>query len=176
DAPTRGLPGMHAPLVGRDRELDLLGSLYDRVVAERRPQLVTIYGEPGVGKSRLVRELLLRLAESEEPRAVVGRCLSYGEGIACWPLGEVLKSLAGIADADPAETALARLGALAAGLPAETRPSSVAALAFTLGLDSGDKGFARLQPSAIRAELHRVWRTLLSTRAAREPPVLVVDH
>ncbi len=62
DAAIRGIPGVRAPLVGREQELDLLLSLQERVVAERRPQLVTIYGDPGVGKSRLVRELLERLA------------------------------------------------------------------------------------------------------------------
>ena len=50
----RGIPGLRAPIVGRDRELALLAALFDRVAAEGRPQLVTIYGDPGVGKSRLV--------------------------------------------------------------------------------------------------------------------------
>jgi len=90
-AETRGLPGMHAPLVGRDRELDLLVRLQERVVAERRPQLATVYGDPGVGKSRLVRELLGRLRDAPDPpRIVVGRCLSYGEGITYWPFAEIL--------------------------------------------------------------------------------------
>ena len=66
------MPGMHAPIVGRDRELDLLLALLERVVAEQRPHLVTIYGDPGIGKSRLVRELLARL---EGTRILVGRCL-----------------------------------------------------------------------------------------------------
>ncbi|HEY0417499.1 MAG TPA: AAA family ATPase [Gaiellaceae bacterium] len=172
DAPTRGLPGVHAPLVGRDRELDLLLALHDRVDAERRPHLVTIYGEPGVGKSRLVRELLARLrARPDAPRVVVGRCLSYGEGITYWPLAEILKSLAGVGDADSTETALARIRALADGMPPLTFP----ALAFTLGLDAGDDELARLQPSALRVELHRAWRTLLSTLAERTPVVAVVD-
>ena len=109
DAPTRGLPGMHAPLVGRDRELDLLLALHERVVAERRPHLVTVYGEPGVGKSRLVRELLERLRSlPEPPRILIGRCLSYGEGITYWPLSEILKSVSGVADDDPAGVAVER--------------------------------------------------------------------
>ena len=87
---------MQAPLVGRERELDLLLALQERVVAERRPHLVTIYGDPGVGKSRLVRELLGRLARRRPPRILVGRCLSYGDGITYWPLAEILKGLADI--------------------------------------------------------------------------------
>jgi len=53
--PERGLPGLRAPMVGRDSELDLLRSLYGRLAASGRAQLVTIYGDPGIGKSRLTR-------------------------------------------------------------------------------------------------------------------------
>jgi class 3 adenylate cyclase len=180
DAPTRGLPGVHAPLVGREGELDLLLTLYERVVAERRPHLVTIYGEPGVGKSRLTRELLQRLSSlAVAPRIVIGRCLSYGEGIAYWPLAEILKSLAGVSNDDPSGVAVERIGALVDDVltdtPEQTRELTTAALAFTLGLDAGNEEFARLQPSAVRAELDRAWRVLLSTLATRSPLVVVVD-
>src|SRR5581483_8539309 len=109
---------------------------------------------------------------------VVGRCLSYGEGITYWPLAEILKALAGVSDADPAAVALERIGALveaAPELPVEARSLTTAALAFTVGLDSGDEEFSRLQPSAVQAELHRAWRLLLSSLAERGPLVLVVD-
>jgi hypothetical protein len=162
---------MHAPLVGRERELDLLLALHERVVAEGRPHLVTIYGEPGVGKSRLVTELVSRV----EHRTLIGRCLSYGDGIAYWPLAEILKSLADIADDDPVDTAIARVASVVEELLGEPRPLDVAALAFTLGLEADSDEFARLQPSAIRVELHRVWRALLSSLAAREPLVVVID-
>jgi len=180
DAPVRGLPGVRAPLVGRDRELDLLLSLQERTVAEGRPHLATIYGDPGVGKSRLVRELISRLRDAPEPPGIhVGRCLSYGEGIAYWPLAEILHSLAGIADDDPAATALSQITALVdealPGASPEQRGMTTAALAFTIGLDSGDQEFSRLQPSAIRVELQRAWRTILSALAARRPLVLVVE-
>jgi class 3 adenylate cyclase/tetratricopeptide (TPR) repeat protein len=180
DAPTRGLPGIHAPLVGRQRELDLLLALYGRVVAERRPHLVTIYGEPGVGKSRLTRELLERLPSLPSPaRIVIGRCLSYGEGIAYWPFAEILKSLAGLADDASSAVAVGRIGALVddvlADVPGQGREMILSALAFALGLDTGNQEFARLQPSAVRVEFDRAWRVLLSELAARDPLVVVVD-
>jgi class 3 adenylate cyclase/tetratricopeptide (TPR) repeat protein len=180
DAPTRGLPGVHAPLVGRDRELDLLLALYERVVAERRPQLVTVYGDPGVGKSRLTRELLGRLSSlPAPPRIVIGRCLSYGEGIAYWPFAEILEMLSGLAHDDPSTVAVERVRALVddvlTDVPAETAGLTAAALAFTLGLDTGDEEFARLQPSAVRVELDRAWRILLSALAAQGPLVVVID-
>ena len=180
DAPTRGLPGVHAPLVGRERELDLLLALYERVVAERRPHLVTVYGDPGVGKSRLTRELLERLsAGPAPPRIVIGRCLSYGEGIAYWPLAEILKTISAVAHDDPADVAVERVGTLVdevlTDAPADARALTAAALLFTLGLETSSAAFARLQPSAVRVELDRAWRVLLSALAAQGPVVVVVD-
>jgi class 3 adenylate cyclase/tetratricopeptide (TPR) repeat protein len=86
DAPER----RHAALfVGRERELELVGGAWERVRAEQRCELVTIIGDAGVGKSRLVAEVLA----SVEATVVRGRCLPYGEGITYWPVVEVLKQL-----------------------------------------------------------------------------------
>ena len=78
----RGVPGLHAPIVGRDSELELLRSIYRRAVAEGRPNLVTVYGDAGVGKSRLTQEFLVWLEGIDPaPRTMRGRCLPYGDGI-----------------------------------------------------------------------------------------------
>ncbi len=180
EAPIRGIPGVRAPLVGRDQELDLLLSLQERVTAERRPQLVTIYGDPGVGKSRLVQELFERLASlPDPPRILVGPCLSYGDGIAYWPLAEILKNLARVSDDDPAGIVLRRIDelveSLLGGTAAHAKAATAAALAFTLGLDGGSTEFARLQPTSIRAELHKAWRAVLSAAAEQGPLVVAVE-
>ena len=73
---------------------------------DRRAQLVTIYGDPGVGKSRLAREFVAGL---EGSTILAGRCLPYGEGITYWPLAEMVKAAAGIADDDPTAEALEKL-------------------------------------------------------------------
>ena len=78
-----------ATFVGRERELALLQETWERVRAEQRCELVTVVGEAGVGKSRLVAEAL----EPIEATVVRGRCLPYGEGITYWPVVEVLKQL-----------------------------------------------------------------------------------
>jgi class 3 adenylate cyclase/tetratricopeptide (TPR) repeat protein len=91
------------PFVGRRRELDLLGKAWERVLGERRCELVTVVGDPGVGKSRLVAEFLRSL----EGTVVRGRCLSYGDGITYWPVIEVLKQLATL-PADEAAAAAIR--------------------------------------------------------------------
>jgi class 3 adenylate cyclase/tetratricopeptide (TPR) repeat protein len=78
-----------APFVGRERELALVHASWERVCSEARCELLTVVGEAGVGKSRLVAEALALI----DGRAVGGRCLPYGEGITYWPLVEVLKQL-----------------------------------------------------------------------------------
>jgi predicted ATPase/class 3 adenylate cyclase len=94
------------PLVGRDHELELLENTYARAVRDRRAHLVTIYGEPGVGKSRLANEFLSSL---EGTTILTGRCLPYGESITYWPLAEIVKCAADIADDDPLDVAIAKL-------------------------------------------------------------------
>ena len=68
-----------APMVGRDRELGLLRTTWEAVLAERRPHLVTVVGPPGIGKTRLTREVV-QLVEQTGGRVLIGRSLPYGEG------------------------------------------------------------------------------------------------
>ena len=84
---------LDAPFVGREAELVALEHELERAVAERTCRLCTIVGEPGIGKSRLVGELLA--SASGRARVAVGRCLSYGEGITYWPLAEIVREIAG---------------------------------------------------------------------------------
>ena len=88
---------LNAPLVGRERELARLTQTFRDAVEQRSPQLFTLLGAAGVGKSRLVREFLTAVAG--EAGILRGRCLPYGEGITYWPLAEALKEAAGISEA-----------------------------------------------------------------------------
>jgi class 3 adenylate cyclase/tetratricopeptide (TPR) repeat protein len=91
---------LHASrFVGRGRELQHLADAWDRALAGPGCELVTVVGDPGVGKSRLVAEALAQI----DARVVRGGCLSYGEGITYWPVVEVVKQL----DALPADEAAA---------------------------------------------------------------------
>src|SRR5437899_3269729 len=93
----RGVGDLRPAFVGRDDELTQLQSAYQRAVEQGEPQLVTIVGDAGVGKTRLVRELWQWLGgQSPEPLRRTGRCLSYGQATAYWPLGEVLKEHLGL--------------------------------------------------------------------------------
>jgi len=87
---------LRAPLVGRQRELDLLDMTYERVCSERRPALVTVFGPAGIGKSRLLEDWVAR----KEHASLVGRCLPYGEGITFWPVKEMLHIEGAISPSD----------------------------------------------------------------------------
>jgi class 3 adenylate cyclase/tetratricopeptide (TPR) repeat protein len=95
-----------APLVGRDSELELLQNTYDRALRDRRAHLFTIYGEAGVGKSRLAHEFSQAM---EGATVLSGRSLPYGEGVTYWPLAEMVKCAAGIVDDDPLDVAIEKL-------------------------------------------------------------------
>src|SRR3989440_945447 len=100
------LQKISAPFFGRESELELLENTFERTVRDRRPHVFTVYGEPGVGKSRLIREFL---AGVEGTTILSGRALPYGEGVTYWPLAEMVKAAAGITDDDPMETAKQKL-------------------------------------------------------------------
>jgi class 3 adenylate cyclase/tetratricopeptide (TPR) repeat protein len=152
--------GLEAPLVGRDAELELLQNTFARAVRDRRAHLFTIYGDPGVGKSRLGREFVAGL---EGATVLAGRCLPYGEGITYWPLAEMVKAAAGIADDDPAEEALEKLRATC----------EIEAVADLLGLASGI--LAAVEGERSQEELAWAARAWAQRLAEVQPVVLVFE-
>ncbi len=91
--------------VGRERELALVHEAWERALSERHCELLTVAGEAGVGKSRLVAEALASI----DARVVHSRCLPYGEGITYWPVVEVLKQLDTLPSDPAAEAAIRSL-------------------------------------------------------------------
>lgn len=100
-------------MVGRGSELKALLEAFDRACRDRVCVMASVIGDAGVGKTKLVAELLSRVGD----RALVGegRCLSYGEGITYWPLSQIVRQLAGIVESDPRDLALRKLEALCEG-------------------------------------------------------------
>jgi class 3 adenylate cyclase len=97
-----------APFVGRETELELLKGAWTRTAAQRYPQLVTVVGAPGIGKTRLALELAQRI-RGDGARVLHGRCLPYGERIAYGAFALLLKEACGIFASDAAPAAQAKL-------------------------------------------------------------------
>ena len=163
-------PGTATPLVGRTGELSLLQGLFERVMRDQTPQLVTLSGEPGVGKSRLTREF--RTFIDDLPDLVSwrqGRCLPYGEGITFWALGEVVKSHAGILENDGPEEAADKLAVAVEIVEDEREREWIRArLGPLIGI--GDETAV-----AEREESFAAWRSFLEAIAATGPFVLVIE-
>jgi class 3 adenylate cyclase/tetratricopeptide (TPR) repeat protein len=153
------------PHVGRDAELAYLVALFEKTVGSSAPQVVLILGDPGIGKSRLVAELLTYA--DARPGLITwrqGRCLPYGEGRTFWALGEILKAHAGILETDDAETVAAKLDHV---LPARPdRDWMCSRLRPLVGLEA---------PPAAREENFAAWLRFLGGIAAVRPMVLCVE-
>jgi AAA ATPase domain/Adenylate and Guanylate cyclase catalytic domain len=155
----RGISGLQPVFVGRGSELADLQQVYDRVVATGRPQQVTVVGDAGVGKTRLVREFWRWLGgDPHRPLLRSGRCLSYGHGITYWPLGEVLKEHFGILESDPPE--------VMAGQVADHE-----GLGFTLGLPPPEE----MHPLTVRDRLQTSWVGFLQELTSERPAAVLVE-
>ncbi len=97
-------PPLDSTFVGRAAELKALRAAFDQAVSERGCRLVTVVGEPGIGKTRLLTEFTSTLVG--EARVLGGLCLPYGDGITYWPLAGILRDLGGpdaLADRVPSD-------------------------------------------------------------------------
>ena len=163
-----------APLVGRGEELDWLTDGLARTLRERRTQLVTLVGVPGIGKTRLVWELAQVV--DADPDLIVywrqGRSLPYGEGVAFWAVGEMIKAQAGILETDSGEAAEGKLHETVADLipDAESANWIESHLRPLVGLTGeGDPSGDR------RDEDFVAWRRFFEALAERRPLVLIFE-
>jgi class 3 adenylate cyclase len=164
---------VQAPLVGREREVALLRESLARVREARSPQLVTLVGVPGIGKSRLVYELM-RSVEADPDLTTwrQGRSLPYGEGVAFWALGEMAKAHAGVLESDPAEDAARKLSeAVHEAIPASKDADWVTGHFLPLIGAGGDAALGVDR----RSEAFAAWRRFFEALAEQRPLVLVFE-
>ena len=162
-----------APLIGRRRELDVLTGALERARQERTPQLVTLVGVPGIGKSRLVYELFKAI--ESEPDLVFwrqGRALPYGEGVTYWALAEMVKAHAGVLETDSLVDVGQKLTQAVSVVLGDSPEAEWVELHLRLlvGLTtssdmSGDR----------RAESFAAWRRFFEALAEQNPLVLIFD-
>ena len=159
-------------LIGRGREIEALWAAFDRVRDEASPQLVTLVGVPGIGKSRLLYELSRRVdAETVLTTWRQGRCLAYGDGVSFWALAEIVKAQAGIHEADDEATTAEKLRRAAEEI---------------VDLEDADWVASRLRPLAgledeselgggRGTESFAAWRKFFEELAALRPLILVFE-
>src|SRR5688572_15422087 len=163
-----------AELVGREQELRMLREALSRAERQRDPQLVTLVGAPGIGKSRLLFELYRALDDDPEVFANwrQGRSLPYGDGVSFWALGEMVKAQAGILESDSADEAAAKLGT---SVELVVRDEAEALwveehLGPLVGLSGPEEAGADLRREAFAA-----WRRFFEALAEQRPLVLVFE-
>jgi len=177
-----GVEGLRAPMVGRQTELQVLVSVLDDVISSGRPRLVTVTGQAGVGKSRLVGEFAsLAQGRVREARRLRGRCLAAGQGITYWALAEILRSACRISLDDPVDVSQQKLqeavgGPLrAAGVSGSEVDQTIFALAMTAGITLPGSTLVSLEPEAVADELGRAWPRFMSALAAGGLALVVVE-
>jgi len=176
-AEPRAMTGaLEAPFVGRGSELQLLQLLFTRTVRERTPNLVTIVGPPGIGKSRLSLEAARSLGGRDGTRVVRGRCLPYGDGLTYWPLAEILKADAGILDSDPPETILEKGRArLDPRFPGDEGMGLTSVLLSSIGVEVPSDPLAGTEREAARRVIVKSWQRYVESLTAQGPLVALIE-
>jgi predicted ATPase/class 3 adenylate cyclase len=155
------------PFVGRTRELQLLVATWERAAAERQPQLITVVGAPGIGKTRLGFELAGRVA-GQGGRVLRGRSLPYGERTAYWVFAQIVREACGVFASDPPATARARVTERVEQLLAD---GDAAKVAMHLSI------MARLTEDTVddREELFASARRFVEALGREQPTLLVLE-
>ncbi|HEV3310727.1 MAG TPA: AAA family ATPase, partial [Chloroflexota bacterium] len=167
-----------APFVGRVREMAALQDLWERAQAGEG-QLVSIVGEPGVGKSRLVAEFVSRASEDVTARLAQGRCLSYGQEVSLWLMADLVRSIFSIDEEDALDTIRSRLeSALPAMLSSEDPDAQLEArdvLGEALGLPGSESLVTRAGAEVRRRAFIRSLRRVLTALSRQGPSILVLQ-
>ena len=162
--------GLEAPFVGRDRELQTVIEAFESSASKRQARLVTVVGEAGTGKSRLLWEYFKYIDGVEQLVTWhQGRCLSYGDGVAYWALAEMVRARADISEEEGPDSARAKLTeTVARWVPDERERRLVEPrLAHLLGLEQ--------RTASDRADLFSGWRLFLERISDQAPVVLVFE-
>jgi class 3 adenylate cyclase len=166
-APPGGRPTERVPIVGREHELAVLEGIWNRVVGERRPHLVTVFGPAGIGKTRLAMEIAT-LVERDGARAIRGRSVPYGETTTYGAFTQHVKQLARIFDSDRSSVAWTKLRDTVAELVVDPDSEEVAShIGRLIGLD--------VDGVADRDTLFFSVRRVLEAVARTQPTVLIFE-
>jgi predicted ATPase/class 3 adenylate cyclase/Tfp pilus assembly protein PilF len=172
----RGLPGLRIPMVGRRSALSQLEGVLAEVRKEGRSRVILLTGEAGVGKSRLVTEFR-RSVVGTDVNFFEGSCMTYARSRPLWLLADVLRSIIGISEADPAslqrEAVRAYLNAL--GMTDSTQHQVIAVLGLERSEPAGQDLPRNLDSAALRKLTYAALRRVFVAEAHQVPTVFVFD-
>lgn len=170
--------GIVTPLVGREVEMGLLRDAWTRA-RESEGQLVTIVGEAGAGKSRLINEALNLIRIVSPARVLRARCLSYSQGISLWLVADLLRTIFDIKEQEDLDRVSAKLTGevprLLSETDAQTQAEVIDVVGQVLGLEAGGSGLTTADAQVRHRALIRSLRLLLGAVAARWPAVLILE-
>ncbi|MDP9273872.1 MAG: AAA family ATPase [Chloroflexota bacterium] len=173
---------LQAPMVGRDRELRTLTDALDEAVESGEPRLVLVFGPAGIGKSRLAREFIEAARVAHKGLTVLrGRCLSAGDGITFWALGEIVRGAFGFSLDDAADVAQLRLADGVRLLLARvgTQEADVEQTYFSLATSAGlhvpNNPVEAMRPDKVAMELARAWPRFATAQAEDAPLIVFVE-
>ena len=171
---TRGVEGLASPLVGRDRERDVLLKVLGNLRAGAGG-IVLLLGEAGIGKSRLLAEV--RGTGGDETTWLVGHCFAYNRSLSYGPFLDLLRRYAGITDDDTEQGASAKLRSkLAALFPGDKQIHVVLAQLLSMCLEPQEAAIAQSMTAEIfRKALFSVMENFLLALASRKPLMLVFE-
>jgi len=168
DGEPRGVVGLSAPFIAQTDEMAILTAVARRVVRERAPQLVTLLGTAGVGKSRLLSELVSRLPGTT---LLEGRCAPYGEDVTYRPLAEAVKAHAHVLDSDPSSTAREKLRLDVEQVVGPEAERVLAPILWTIGLELP----GGLSAGEVTQSLEEAWRRYLTELANQQTTILAIE-
>ena len=176
-------PESEPPMVGREDETRVVLSLIDEAAASGRPRLLTIVAAAGVGKSRLVREVVAAAVQDRpDIRVLRGRCLAAGDGVTYWALGEILRDACGIALGEAGHvvqqklrTRLRQLVSISDQDGQSEADNTVFALAATAAIPMPDSPLDDAPPRAVADALAQAWPRFATAAASSGPLIMVVE-
>jgi class 3 adenylate cyclase/tetratricopeptide (TPR) repeat protein len=174
DRKPRGIPGLHSPMVGRDRETEILNRCVEDL-QRARGQIISIIGEAGLGKSRLKIELREGLPEGVS--WLEGRCYAHTQTTSYAPFIQILKAAFQLGSAEPQVVARTKLRAALRSLVGERydQVHPVVAHLLDIELEPGQLHGRSLDPRALQSQLVSAMRALIEVLSTRKPLVLAFE-
>jgi class 3 adenylate cyclase/tetratricopeptide (TPR) repeat protein len=175
----RGIPGLRSPMIGREKELELLQKTYAEVAGGEQFRVVTVVGEAGIGKTRLVEELLVSLQQTEaRPRVLYGRCLGYAGAPPYYPFAEIIKKATGLKEDMPEGEKAGHLLASVEKILGATKIGDVDAaqiLGEVLALTKDGDVRDVLDEKQVHNQVLLVVERLIGALAAQSPIIVLIE-